>query len=104
MVKAGPNADVVRYHSTRTDDHRRAWAAVERSALARIDKAFADLEENALAAFRADDTRLDRWRRLPPNLGHLLDLAAGAAESAIAAAELDLVRARRALGIRKGTA
>lgn len=97
VVTSGPNADVVVYESTRVEDYRRAWKAVERTALADIDKAFADLEEDALAAFRADDERPGRWRRLPSNLGHLLDLAAGAAESAVAAAELDLRRARRAL-------
>lgn len=101
---ANPNAHIVAKHATTTGDHRRAWKAVARSAQRDIENALSTLEDNALAAFHADDTRLDRWRRLPPNLGHLLALAAGVAESAIAAAELDLVRARRALGIRKGTA
>lgn len=97
VVTSGPNADVVVYQSTRVEDYRRTWGAVERSALQRIDQALADLEENALSFFRAEDKRPHRWRRLPANLGHLLGLAAGAAESDIAAAELDLRRARRAL-------
>lgn len=93
----GPNADLVAKIATRVDEYRVRWETVERKAIADIDEAFAKLEEHALSAFRADDGIRFRWRRLPSNLGHLLNLAAGAAESSIAAAELDLLRARRAL-------
>lgn len=96
-VSVGPNAGLIPRYATTVDAHRRAWSAKERSAQRAIDTALAQLEADALAVFRVDDKRPRRWRRLPSNLGHLLDLAAGVAESSIAAAELDLVRARRVL-------
>lgn len=102
VTEHGPNADIVHYAATRIDDHRRAWKAVARSAQQDINDALSLLEVEALAIFRADDRRPGRWRRLPPNLGHLLALVVGAAESDIAAAELDLQQARKHLHLQGG--
>lgn len=94
-IAHGPNADLIPKFATTADDHRRGWEAIARSAQRSLDNALAGLEDEALAIFRADDKAPLRFRRLPPNLGHLLTLAAEAAESSIAAAELDLAQARK---------
>lgn len=84
-VEHGPNADMIPTFATNADSHRRAWRAIAASAERRIDAALADLEEEALTVLQGR----------PSNLGHLLTLAVGAAESAIASAQLDLDQARK---------
>jgi hypothetical protein len=56
-VAHGPNADVVHYSATRFDDHRRVWETVAKNAERSIGNALSSLEDEALAIFRADDTR-----------------------------------------------